>query len=364
MNAWRSKEAADILEPAVVAYGDLVDDEALAAIEHQLARSYWFQDRDDEAIVLADRAIGRAERIEAAGLVADALITKGALLAFASRPYEGSGALEAGIRLAESLGLNATVVRGLLNLGVSYLGRDPRVSLDRSRAAADLAARFGQRSSYATALGNAGEAAVMLGEWDWALSATAEASVEHLEPSDRATILRTREEILASRGESIDALLAEHEQLIGNQSDSQQESNLVAGSAIGAFAAGRYREAADAWQRSAALNPSNSATDLPRAARGMLWAGDLAGVQSVLTSFDAADIHGHLVDISRRAIRAALAALEGDRDAAARELARSCPSSRIWASFSSGRRWSWTWPSFWVRMRPSSRHPSTTPVPS
>ena len=96
MNAWRAKEAAEILEPAVVAFGDLVDDPALAAIEHQLARAYWFQDENEEAIDLADRALGRAERIEAAGLIADVLITKGALLAFASRPYEGAGALEAG----------------------------------------------------------------------------------------------------------------------------------------------------------------------------------------------------------------------------------------------------------------------------
>jgi tetratricopeptide (TPR) repeat protein len=325
VNAWRSKEAADILEPAAVAYGDLVDDEALAAIEHQLARAYWFQDRDDEAIVLADRAIGRAERIEAPGLIADALITKGALLAFASRPYEGSGALEAGIRLAESLGLNQTVVRGLLNLGVSYLGRDPRIALDRSRAASDLAARFGQRSSYATALGNAGEAAVTLGEWDWALTATAEASVEHLEPSDRATILRTREEILAARGESIEALLAEHEQLIGDHSDTQQQSNLVAGKAIAAFTAGRYREAADAWRRSTELNPTNAPTDLPRAARALLWAGDTDGVRSMLALLEAADIHGRTVDLSRATIRAELTALDGDRDAAAREFGAILP---------------------------------------
>ena len=49
VNAWRAKEAAEILEPAVAAFGDLVDDPALAAIEHQLARAYWFQDENEEA---------------------------------------------------------------------------------------------------------------------------------------------------------------------------------------------------------------------------------------------------------------------------------------------------------------------------
>ena len=265
VNAWRAKEAAEILEPAVAAFGDLVDDPALAAIEHQLARAYWFQDENEEAIDLADRALGRAERIEAAGLVADVLITKGALLAYTSRPYEGAGSLEAGIRLAESLGLNQIVVRGLLNLGVSYLGRDPRMSLDRSRAANTLAGRFGFRNSYATTLGNAGEAAVLLGEWDWALAATSEVSVEHLEPGDRATLMRTREEILAARGEPVDELLTEHERLIGDEADTQQQSNLLAGRAVAAFVAGRYREAADGWRRSSEMNMTNMANDLPRA---------------------------------------------------------------------------------------------------
>ena len=111
-----------ILEPAVEAYGDLVDDPALAAIEHQLARAYWFGDDTGRTIEFADRAIGRAERIEAVELVADCLITKGGCLAFSTRPYEGTGILEAGIRLAETLGLRQTVVRGLLNLGVALLG--------------------------------------------------------------------------------------------------------------------------------------------------------------------------------------------------------------------------------------------------
>ena len=142
----------DLLEPAVEAYGDLVDDPALAAIEHQLARGYWFGDDTVRTIEFADRAIGRAERIEAVELVADCLITKGGCLAFESRPYEGTGILEAGIRLAETLGLRQTTVRGLLNLGVSLLARDPRGSFERSTAAFDMARRFGFRNSYAIAL--------------------------------------------------------------------------------------------------------------------------------------------------------------------------------------------------------------------
>ena len=63
-----------------------------------------------------------------------------------------------------------------------------------------------------------------------------------------------------------------------------------------------------------------------------MWGGDPAGVRSVLASLDDSDIHGRLVDLGRMTLRAALAALDGDRDAAAREysailpeLADACP---------------------------------------
>jgi class 3 adenylate cyclase/tetratricopeptide (TPR) repeat protein len=325
VNAWRSKEAVEILEPAIATYADLVDDPALAAIEHQLARAYWFGDRNDEAIELADRAIGRAERIEATELIADALITKGSVLGFESRPYEGSGILEAGIRLAESLGLRATVVRGLLNLGVAYIGRDPRMALDRSRAAHDLAARYGFRGTYTTALGNACEVAVQLGEWDWALEATSRVSSEHLELGDRASLLRPPEEILSMRGESVDALLAEHEELVRETADSQQVSNLAAGRAVAAFVAGRYDEAAEGFRRSAQLNPTNGATDLPRMVRAVLWSGDLDALREAVSELDHAQLHGRQVEVSRRTVHAALAALDGDAEAAAQAYATVLP---------------------------------------
>ena len=322
---WRAPDAITLLEGAVETYGDLVDDAALAAIEHQLARAYWFGDQEDKATELADRAIGRAERIEAVELIADALITKGALESNASRPYEGIGVLEAGIHLAETLGLRQVVVRGLLNLGVALLARDPRGSFERSQAAFNLASRFGFRNTYAIALGNAAEVAVDLGEWDWALAATAETNIEHLGPEDRAAVFRSREEILATRGESVDDLLAEHESLVLDSKDGQQESNLLAGRAAAAFAVGRYREAAAGFRRSAELNFTNTAMDFPRAARASLWDGDLDDVKAVLDAIAAADLHGRVLDLERRAMGAALAARDGDREQATREYAAILP---------------------------------------
>ena len=128
-----------------------------------------------------------------------------------------------------------------------------------------------------------------------------------------------------SRGEPVDDLLAEHERLIAERSDAQQESNLLAARAAVAFAAGRYREAAGAWRRSAEMNPTNATTDHPRADRALLWEGDLDAVEAGLRAPSAADVHGRVVDLERRAMHAALAAHDGDREAAAREYAAILP---------------------------------------
>src|SRR6185369_13517703 len=116
----------------------------------------------------------------------------------------------------------------------------------------------------------------------------------------------------------------EHERLITDQ-DTQQYSNLLAATAGAAFAAGRYRDAADGWRRSSDLNMTNTAGDLPQAARALLWSGDTDGVRSALATYEAPTIHGRVVDVHRRIIRAALTALDGDRDAAAAEYAAVLP---------------------------------------
>jgi tetratricopeptide (TPR) repeat protein len=213
----------------------------------------------------------------------------------------------------------------LLNLGVANIGRDPRLALDRSRAAHDMASRFGFRGTYATALGNAAEVAIVLGEWDWALRATSDASIEHLEPGDRATILRAPEEILAMRGESTDAVLAEHEALLTDRGDSQQRSNLVAGRGVAAFVAGRYDEAAQLFRTSSDLNATNASTDMPRMTRAALWTQDVTVLREAVAELDRAELHGRQLDISRRTFRAALAALDGDTETAAEAYAAVLP---------------------------------------
>jgi hypothetical protein len=134
-------------------------------------------------------------------------------------------------------------------------------------------------------------------------------------------VLRTREEILAARGESVDAVIEEHWRLVGPEATGTERSNVIAGEASLDFAAGRYQEAASKWRQSASDNASNLATDLPRAGRALLWAGDADGLRGAVTLIETSGVHGRVVDVHLRALKAAVAALEGRTDEAASEYA-------------------------------------------
>ena len=124
----RSAQAIELLEPAATEFADLGDSAELAMIEHQLARANWLSGNIPPAIEFADRAFGRAERIDAVALIADIMVTKGSVICF-DRYHEGMAILRAGQQLAEANGLTAISVRGLLNISASASGIESAAGL-------------------------------------------------------------------------------------------------------------------------------------------------------------------------------------------------------------------------------------------
>ena len=118
-------------------------------IEHQLARANWLANESDAAIEFADRALGRAERIDDVALIADILITKGSLVWQSGRGHEGYALLSGLARTwLRANALTRHVARGLLNLSASASGTDQRQAYDRrARGSIAVARRFGLRSS-------------------------------------------------------------------------------------------------------------------------------------------------------------------------------------------------------------------------
>ncbi len=147
VNGWRAPDAIALLEPALAAFEDLGDDPGLVLIEHQLARAYWFEEDRVRAVPLADRALGRAERLDDLANVADILVTKGALIS-------GQRTAVRGVRVdggrsrpgRGTQGLNSIVARALLNMAGTHMSRDPRRAFELGLEAIALARRIGFRS--------------------------------------------------------------------------------------------------------------------------------------------------------------------------------------------------------------------------
>ena len=306
----------ELLGPAAAEFADLEDQEALAMLEHQLARGHWLAEQRDEAIVIADRALGRAERLGNIPLIADVLITKGSLIGMSGRPYEGNAALRAGQELAETNGLWQTAIRGLINISAGDFGRDPMASLIAARQAMALARKFGFRSSLATASGNALENAARMGEWDWVVTEGRRLMDEDLEQADRMNVVRGIEEVLAYRGEPVEALLDEHSRHAETAANPVVLSNYHGARAAQRFASRDFKGACDDWQLSAELNATNLVADLPRAARAATWARDAQRTAELLARFEALTVHGLEPEASRAQMRAGIAALNGDREKA------------------------------------------------
>ena len=317
VNGWRAVDAQAILEPALAEFADLGDDPGLALIEHQLARAYWFQEEIDRAIPMADQALGRAERLDDPAIVADTLITKGALLAVNGRPYEGFGSLETGRALAEEQGLSGIAARALLNIAGGQIGRDPRRALETSKEAMALARRNGYQSFLATAAGNGLEVAVELGEIDWAIATAEEMLALDLEVSDRRALMRGYEEALLFRGRPIDDVLAEHSQAeLSEAPDLQELANLWSVRALAAFLGGSWAEAMRLSESAAETSSINWAGATHMAARAALWSGDRPAFDRLVAGLVARRLHGRASTGRTDALRAAAAALDGRRDEA------------------------------------------------
>ncbi|HEY6057413.1 MAG TPA: adenylate/guanylate cyclase domain-containing protein [Candidatus Limnocylindrales bacterium] len=318
--AGHSRRAFELLETAHTEFEDLGEDPAAVALGAQLARAALFTEKHDRSVAIADTILAAAERHDLVAVVADVLVTRGTSLVALGRTYEGVGALETGIRLAESFGLTRIQSRGLVNLGGVRWFLDPRAGLEAARASVELTRRLGHRSMEVTTLGNAVHAAFRTGEWAWALAEIdATANVEW-SGIDREGLVIFRSWIDAMRGEDVDAELERIRAAIEPIGDSQASGEVHLALAFAALAARRLTDAIDEARQSAALTAGNGPTPYAVAARAALWLGDRAAAQASLAAHEATGSHGPALDLERRSIRAGIAALEGRRSEAAAQL--------------------------------------------
>ena len=307
----RSDRALAILEPAATEFADLAGDPAAVALDSQLARALFLGEQHQRGVEVADRALAAAERGDLVALVADTLVTRGSALCLLRRPYEGVGAIRAGIDLAQAHGLTATTWRGLTNLSVYLVDSDIRGEFDAARTALALAGRRGDRAGHAFTLVNATQAAVETGDWDWVQGEIETAMETAPEAVERALVTWSRLIIGSLRGEDLAGEGSWLEGFLGSSDEKSWRDWIPEVHFWVAFGAGRLSEAYDAATETGHVLPDETSWFSPYAALCALWERDRERAAAALAALDATGVHGRVVDVNRRTILAGLAALEG-----------------------------------------------------
>ena len=301
-----------ILEEAV-AYGPGVADEAdLAAIIALLSR-----DPVDSNSASMRPSLWRTARSRSPnGWICTrpwprALITKGSILANHGRPVEGLSLIGTARELANDHGLLTIESRALTNLTIIMASRDVQATWDLEMQALEFARRIGRRDSELTVIGNAGEDAVRLGDWDWI--GTELASFEDV---DLPVTHRSRCELFGRGG--LDPARTRRasrrrspasRHLIAGFSDNDFSSSADDLRGWSALAGGDFAAARDAWLRQGDGSDTNAPFAYPRAGMAALLAHDAAGALDALERLTLNGTRGRVIDVERTTIDAGIAAI-------------------------------------------------------
>jgi class 3 adenylate cyclase/tetratricopeptide (TPR) repeat protein len=162
--ASRIDEAMEVLTRAVEQVS--ADDPTSARLFGEIARGHLFRDESELALSAVSRALESAEATGRRSMTTQLLITKSWALAGLRRPREATALLLGAMRMADDEGQLAARTRARFNL-VGYMASDsPRAALQVARDGLTLAAEYGLTLNAANMAGNAGNCALLLGDFD------------------------------------------------------------------------------------------------------------------------------------------------------------------------------------------------------
>ena len=292
------------------------DDPNLVLLERVLAVMCMLTGDYERANALSDQALASAERLGLADIAAEALVTMGTTAFYRGRQWQARALLTGARQLAEEAGLHDTALRVMVTLPSFVALDDPRASLALQQEAIELARRLGRRERELAILFNATEDARRTGDWEWAvreLQASLQLDV------DETSALGTRGQLEffeIYRGRSDQQRVDELGQALFALEDRDMHSAIDDFGGSYAHVQGHWADAATAWMRIADISDLNAPYALPRAGRAAILARDPGLAQGALDRLAALGTRGRSVDADRATIRAGLAALAGDVDAA------------------------------------------------
>ncbi|MGH2416853.1 MAG: adenylate/guanylate cyclase domain-containing protein [Candidatus Limnocylindria bacterium] len=304
-------EAVDLLEPAYEEYRDLSETPEYVRLSSELARNYNLLGRRDEAIRVAEATLPTAERLELTRDVLMLLVTRGPVLATMGRLREAVASLVGAVASAASYGLSDVELRARVNLSFAASAEDPQLAYRTAREGVARARHLGMGGFGYYLLGNAAQSAIVVGDWEWALSETSEAMESN--PDDLSARMR-HAQIVGLQGGDTDDEFEHIAQAVADWTEEQVFASLDEARANVELARGETRRALDlarrAYERIAA--PDSYAFQV--ALRAAAWLGDSGAMTDALRRVEGEP--GRVPAALRREGQAALAALDGRRSEA------------------------------------------------
>jgi class 3 adenylate cyclase/tetratricopeptide (TPR) repeat protein len=260
----------------------------------------------------AERAIVAAERLGLGRIAADVLTTKGVGLFYVGRLWESRALLEGARMLSEELGFPELALRATHNLGLTVGLDDPRRAVELERAGIELARRLGQRPMELTLLGNLSEDARRVGDWDWVIRELDEAIQLDVDDATRLALEGQRAYFSVYRGEIGGDRVEELVQRLIALEDQDIAASGYDLRTLVASVQGDWRPSIEALQRVIEISPLNAQYALPQLGQTAVRAGDVSVARQALRQISELGIRGRAVEADVVAVKAGIAALEGD----------------------------------------------------
>jgi len=280
----------------------------------ELARAHLLRGDRARAVEWAERAISAAEAGgggNANATAIDARITLGTARA-EEGAAEGLELLRQSIDDADAAGLGRIQLRALNNLAWVTVSDDPQETSRTARRGLELANRLGNREMALQLVDVASIVAIDIGDWDWATTALADASIDGLPTVYRVDFAVTQTVIDGMRGKADASRPIEGIGDLEADLDLEAVGSINHARAVVAMCVGSFSEALEL--AIAATNGTQGFDEfeaLTLAGRLAAWSGDAEGADQSLTALDAHRLWGRAADAARHTLRAAVASLRG-----------------------------------------------------
>jgi class 3 adenylate cyclase/tetratricopeptide (TPR) repeat protein len=325
LQVWgRHAEAREQLTAALQVLRGEPDADTVRALGRLATLEVFAGSGDADRLTNEALALGQALGVDS-GQLADLFLTRGIYFGSAQRRPEAVAYFREAVRLAEQADDNVGVSRALINLADVLAVGDPEAAAEAARAAARHLRRLGARPYLAIAGINLVQAVLLLGDWDTAEEALAQAvDSDGLADDDYTTCHRAW--LAALRGDIATAQATMTAVGDVRTSEDPQDKSMI--DVVEAFIAAARHELPDALRRAQAalvyaavlgISHDSQRWAWPLAARAACDLGDTATASELLALLDSCQ-PGHLAPMlraERDLVRARLAAADGDQAAAA-----------------------------------------------